>query len=727
MKNLHLLPKTLLLFSLTIVLSKSTFAQVLPDPIPADVTTWTGAVSTDWFNYRNWDTYSVPTFENDVVIPASMPRYPVISSTTAETNNLTIYSGASLVINSTFQLSGIVINLGTFDARSGTLELNGSTESQVIPIDLFYANKVKNLIINNNVSIESSDTITGLLTLRSGKTFTTNDLLVLKSDANGTASIAAIPTNASGSAIAYINGKVSIERYIPARKAWRFLCMPVKASTAPTINAALQAGAYTNSFAPNSTPNYGVLIAGGTTQNGFDPSPTNAATVKYYNNATNTFLALPSVPGTLTAITSYPAYMMYIRGDRSIDFMQGVNAAVTSTTLQVSGEVVTGKQVVSVAASNLTVLANPYPSAIDFGSLTKSNVKNTFYIWDPKSSGVYGLGAYVTVSFNTGTGNYDVTTSASSISQYIPSGEAVFIQSSNGTSTGTITIRESSKTTNGSDFIFGRNTPVVSSTSGTSIRANLYAYNTDGSYSILDGALTTFHKVNSNEVDEADAKKLYGASESIGFARPGSVLAIERRYIIKNTDTCFINLFQMKRATYRLDIVATEFDNTGLVAVIKDNYSGAINNRQLDLNGTTHIDFTTDANPASYAINRFKIVFIKNNPVTAVDLASKGNQESKANAAKSTNPEIETITSMVVYPNPVVSKTINVKVNQLGKGHFSLNLYNINGQLISAQAINSTSDNSIIKMNVPGNFSTGKYQLKLEGEGKTMTTSFLKK
>ena len=170
---------------------------------------------------------------------------------------------------------------------------------------MFYNNKIKNLTISNNVTLADTDSITGTLTISDGKTFSTNDNLVLKSDANGTANIAPLTVDGSGNATSFIEGNVSIERYIPARKAWRLLSAPVKSSTSSTICGAWQEGSYGTSFAPNPNPHYGVHITGGTILNGFDQSPTNQTSIKYYNNSTNAFTALPSTPGTLTSISSY--------------------------------------------------------------------------------------------------------------------------------------------------------------------------------------------------------------------------------------------------------------------------------------------------------------------------------------------------------------------------------------------------------------------------------------
>ncbi|HSN60998.1 MAG TPA: T9SS type A sorting domain-containing protein, partial [Ferruginibacter sp.] len=300
----------------------------------------------------------------------------------------------------------------------------------------------------------------------------------------------------------------------------------------------------------------------------------------------------------------YPGYFLFVRGNRGIDLMQGTSAAITSTTLRMKGQVNTGNVISNVNATGYTVFGNPYPSAIDFGTITKNNVRNAFYVWDPKISGYYGLGSYVTFIWNINTGMYDATASVSPLSQYIPSGEAIIIESLDGINPGTITVKESDKTASGSDAVFGRTNGF-----GQKVRVNLLAVNANGTTSLLDGILNTYDDDLLNIVDRDDAKKLNGASENIGIKREGKMLAIERRKTIATNDTTFLNLYQMKIANYQLDITTHHMQLTNTVAVIKDSYSNTINNMPLDMDGITSIPFSINSDPASYAINRFSIVF----------------------------------------------------------------------------------------------------------------------
>jgi M6 family metalloprotease-like protein len=73
--------------------------------------TWTGTIGTDWNVSGNWAGSSVPTSVNSVIIPLTANQ-PVIKTSAAYCNNLTIQSGAALTINPGYSLtvSGTLTN-----------------------------------------------------------------------------------------------------------------------------------------------------------------------------------------------------------------------------------------------------------------------------------------------------------------------------------------------------------------------------------------------------------------------------------------------------------------------------------------------------------------------------------------------------------------------------------------------------------------------------------------
>ncbi|MBD2721612.1 T9SS type A sorting domain-containing protein [Hymenobacter armeniacus] len=80
---------------------------------------WTGGVSTDWFDGRNWSCGQVPTATSAVTIPSGGSFYPVVTgSTAALALNLTIANGATFTNNGIFNLYGNVTVNGTVLASS---------------------------------------------------------------------------------------------------------------------------------------------------------------------------------------------------------------------------------------------------------------------------------------------------------------------------------------------------------------------------------------------------------------------------------------------------------------------------------------------------------------------------------------------------------------------------------------------------------------------------------
>ncbi len=84
------------------------------DEYDCDYIVWRGTTDTDWATPSNWQKQQVPTISDNVVIPdisLNSNNFPVITSA-AETNNLTIQSGANLQINPNFSLTvnGIMAN-----------------------------------------------------------------------------------------------------------------------------------------------------------------------------------------------------------------------------------------------------------------------------------------------------------------------------------------------------------------------------------------------------------------------------------------------------------------------------------------------------------------------------------------------------------------------------------------------------------------------------------------
>jgi len=155
-------------------------------------TVWTGAVSTSWFNTGNW-TAGIPDATIDTRIPTGTPNNPNLTGT-GETANFTLQGSMTIQSSGEINVNGDFINSGTYTDNGGITRLTGTGPNA---INNSVALDISNLIIDSKFggSISGSMvTITEELQVNKSS-LNTNDLITLRSDANGTARISELTTN----------------------------------------------------------------------------------------------------------------------------------------------------------------------------------------------------------------------------------------------------------------------------------------------------------------------------------------------------------------------------------------------------------------------------------------------------------------------------------------------------------------------------------------------------
>ena len=730
---------------------------------------WTGVSNTNWNNSANW-CGGVPTGTTDITIPAGLSNYPIINGVSS-VHNVIISSGASLINNSSLQISGTISNSGTFNTTNGTIEMNGSTP-QTIPANTFTNNTILNLIISNNVTLGGEDSLTGILSFGgSNLSFNTGGFLTLKSSNSNTARAEDITNNSTTSGNTIL-GNVKVERFISARRAWRFLTVPVSATGAQTINAAWQEGQTSG----NVIPGYGTQITGGALANGFDQGVNFNPSLKIYN--TGAWVGLPNTNA--TPITNQQGYMLFVRGDRSINLSQGISATPTTTVLRSIGTLKTNNQSFTVAATGFTVIGNPYAAPINLYNIAKANstnIQDNFYLWDPAITGTNGVGGYVNVSWNGS--SYDITPSSggSGLNQYLQSGSAFLAKTIDGATSGTLVIKEADKSTTPSVVV---NRPV--NNTGGKLATNLYSKNSDGSVSIVDGVLNSYDSRYANSIDKYDAAKLKNVSENLSIQSNGQSLAVERKQMTGYADTIFYNLLQEKVKGYKFEFVAQSLDVNGLSGFLEDSYLNT--STPINLNGTTTYDFTIENIPGSWNPSRFRIVFRPAAvlPVTfssvkafeqngnikvewnvenqinikqfEIERSADGQQFEKANTVMpegnnnsasgygwldetafegnnfyriksiGINGEIQYSSivkayihiannQIVIYPNPVINDVISMQFNNQPPGIYTVQLFNNSGQLFFTKKIMHTVGDNTETIPVDRSMSKGIYELQI--------------
>lgn len=737
---------------------------------------WTGATSTDWGTPSNWADGNLPSVTcPNVTIPVT-PNNPVLSYGAGVINNLVVNSGATLTITTgILKIAGSVTINGIFDVSAGTVEFNGTT-AQNIAGNMFYNNTLMNLTASNtsNLIVAGGTSnilnITGVLSFGNinNATLTTGNNIVLISTATGTASVADITNNGANSGN-IISGLTTVERYYPARRAWRLVTAPL--SGAGTVFSTWQnggvykAGRGTYVSGPGANP----------ATNGMDVSPESNTSLKMNAALTPISNTLITNLSTNTGSADNKGYFMFVRGDRVASNFIIPNC--TTTTLSSIGKLQTGSQTftLSPVAGAFTLVGNPFASPIDFTKLIRSNVMNRFYVWDPYLNTQQG--GYV--MFDT-TGSSPAYTLSPSVS---PGGQTTIIQSSQAffvqtiaAGPASITFTEPSKSTVNNLSIFRPMGEQVGA-----LRTNLYFNDADTAV-LADGNLAQFDNSFKPEVDQQDAMKLNNVYETFGILNKGIILAADRRPLLMANDTIFYKLTGLNQRQYQLQFVPNNL-NPDLTPLFQDSYTGKTTLLSIDKPST--VNFMVDAAAASQIETRFRIVFVNPLVYTSVsasnqkkDIAidwSVENEFSQKNyqveraadslhfvaikmlvptagtSGKATyhyldatavagdnfyriknvnndstigNSKIVKITilksdeAITVYPNPVEDGIIGLQLSYLPAGQYHVRLINTLGQVILSNEFNHPGGTALQPILTNGKLTRGLYKLEVTGPDK---------
>ncbi len=653
------------------------------------------------------------------IAPATFLRaehtFSMANQATAISAGNLIIAGTLDIANTTTTIGGnTTLNVGRL-IRSGSGKLVGTATSNLTVGGVTDLNFDATGQILENLTIASGGTATlnsplsltagsnpGVLTVNAGGTLLTGGNLTLKSDANGTAVV--------GNSDGVVSGAVTIERYMPARRAWRLIGAPITPSGAPTINAAWQEGATTSTSDPS--PGFGTHITGGSTANGFDQSPNNSQSFKFYNGSS--WVGVANTASIL--VTQYPAGFLFVRGNRSYDITNASTLlSPSATVLRVNGSINQGAQApVSVSATGYTLAVNPYTSPIDFALVraASTNVFNRYVMWDPQiGSSSSAVGAYVTVEWDGST--YTKSPVTPNVTTIIQGGQGFFLQSGNSTASGSLIINESHKNSTTSVVPFGRlvGNPnlKVASTLDASIAVDLKIIEVNNSETIADGVLEHYNSSYNNGLDNGDAYKFSNSNENLSILSNNALLTIERRQPPVPEDTLHLNVTGLVNKNYSLNIALSNFNITGLQPQLFDTY---LNNRTLlNTADTVKYQFTITADAASKAADRFGIAFkglavlpVKffNVSAHATDEASiainwsTGNESSKTVYEVQWSEEANNFTTISTLQSKNTGSTTDYLYNHLNVASFN-NYYRIKSTEASGLITYSVIVNVLLK------------------------------
>ncbi len=602
------------------------------------------------------------------------------------TGTLHIPSGTQLVLNGNILSLAALSGTGAVSgSATSSLVITGNGDFGTLHFSTGDGGSLKAFTLNRNgsVTIGSALSIYDILTVTSG-TLNTGNQLTLKSNANNTARVSPVTGN--------IIGNITVERYIPARRAWRIMSAPVAGNQ--SINEAWQEGVTLSSPNSNPYPGYGTIITKGTAADGFDQNLKGQTySILSYHNPTNSWVNVTSTRA--NAVNKMP-YFLFVRGDRSV-----TTTGSKPTTLRVTGPLKTGDQVIPTAANGYTAVSNPFASPINFATITRNNVDNSFYVWDPKMGGAKGVGAYVNISFN-GTGYDMVPQAISPESQYIQSGQGFLVHSSVGA--GSVIIKESDKSPTPSRNVFKVNGErdeddlFVPARNAFGIRINLQTTDSIG-YTVMDEVFTSYSKNFNNGIDAMDVKKLYNVMENLSLYRSGQDLMVDRRLPFSDADTLILRLgnTQQKNYLFEFNPIALK-DVTS--AILVDNYMHSITT--ISTSEITQVHFMVNGDAASSGASRFELVLTRKDVQPAEPLIK-------------------------AYPNPMSGADVNLSFRNVPQGKYHLQLINSIGQVVSQKIILHQGANITHHIRMGTAITNGIYHLQITGEQYRTQIKLLKK
>ena len=650
----------------------------------ADTNTYTGLTTVSGGTLRlNKSGGTTIPITNNVTIDGGTLQV----STNQTLNNLTLTSGTviidagvTLTINGTItRTSGVIQGTATSNlvitGTSGTIAFDQTTPGTTNVLKNLTISGTGTTTLGNALNITGGSS-SGTVIVGTGASLATGGFLTLKSDALGTASVG----NSAGS----ITGNVTVERYIPAKRAWRALTAPVIGSTNNSIFYNWQ-----NNGVPSTGT--GVELWSSTGGNGMGTGASNS--ILTYNN-TGTTGAWNPVTNTNTKnlfeSNINNAFMVFVTGPYATS-STNISAGSAITTLKATGQLITGTQTYENLPSGVhTLIGNPYACPISPLLLLNGNTSfgANLWVWDANTTVNNGVGAYNTYD-KTANKYTNITNSAQlATTPDIQSGQAFFVKASTGTAT--LSISESYKSTGTSTYSFLR-----TSSPPELLRVGLYKQ-VNNEWSGRDGAMTVI-------LADADANqasnKMANGTENIAFTKNGASFASNHHLPLIASDVLNVKVWNTTAgANYKLKINTEEFSATNLSATLEDLFTNA--RTPLTLDGTAvEYPFTVTTEALSTG-DRFRIVF---------QPSLLGNNIPKSNGFS-------------IVPNPVTGDSFQVNLGSLATGTYSYSICNTIGQEVEKGSINNATQNTNyeVKMN---NSATGIYIMKIKGNDNSVFTA----
>jgi len=653
---------------------------------------FTGSKSNLWNVASNWSNGVVPG-DNASVIISSGKATAIPDNTNIKLQSLILEQNAGLNINSVVNVGCIakiasaasiklaneailcftsdVVNNGSISLSQtkGTLVFSGDATTQKYSgtgIARVHRLENKQIAGGNVLTLEAPIQISGFVELHKGL-LNANGYLTLLSNLEGSATLLPVLNlNAAG-----VNGNVNVQTYIsgdypsPATaRGWRLLSSPVYTNI----------GGGMKYYGVNAFKNSMYITGKGGSANGFDPSPLNGGTIYTHDQ---------SLPGTLsqkyTAIPNINASIpfgngvyVFSRGYREVpnSYVNQIQTAPFSNpegyVITHSGMIYTGELTVALSNKNanevgegFNLLGNPYPAAIQWGSLQKTNLSSFVWLFDPLNN------AYV------------VSNASSTV---IPSGAGFFVKVLDGNTSGSLTFEETSKYT-------GNDTPLPKLLAARENSASLKRLEARLPYNVQEiddrGSqlsiqlkrdtfeqhyMVSFVKNGLDDVNDRDAMKIGEGYVSIAGVINGTKLSFDERTTL--TEKKEIQLFTKgwDSGSYCLNFQGLETFSPTTSITLTDKYLNV--SREISISKSNYC-FSMDEKITESWGNRFMLTL---EPSSIKDHGTLSEEN-----------------GITLYPNPIINK-FYVK-NSSGKTFpTELTISNVYGQVLLTKHLMIGSD-----------------------------------